>query len=64
MDCRVIGSAGNAKKIAWLREKAHVDEVFNYNETEDLSGELGALAPNGIDVYFDNVGGEHLEAAL
>ncbi len=64
MDCRVIASAGNAKKIAWLREKAHVDEVFNYNATEDLSGELGALAPNGIDVYFDNVGGEHLEAAL
>lgn len=64
MDCRVIGSAGNAKKIAWLSEKAHVDKVFNYNETEDLSGELGALAPNGIDVYFDNVGGEHLEAAL
>jgi NADPH-dependent curcumin reductase CurA len=32
MDCRVIGSAGKAKKIAWLREKAHVDECFNYNE--------------------------------
>lgn len=64
MDCRVIGSAGKAKKIAWLREKAHVDEVFNYNETDDLSAELGVLAPNGIDVYFDNVGGEHLEAAL
>lgn len=64
MDCRVIGSAGNAKKIAWLSEKAHVDKVFNYNETEDLSGQLGTLAPNGIDVYFDNVGGEHLEAAL
>ena len=64
MDCRVIGSAGNAKKIAWLREKAHVDEVFNYHESDDLSAKLGSLAPNGIDVYFDNVGGEHLEAAL
>ena len=64
MDCRVIGSAGKAKKIAWLREKAHVDEVFNYKTTENLSAELGSLAPNGIDVYFDNVGGEHLEAAL
>lgn len=64
MDCRVIGSAGKAKKITWLREKAHVDEVFDYNETDDLSAELGALAPNGIDVYYDNVGGEHLEAAL
>ena len=64
MDCRVIGSAGKAEKIAWLREKAHVDEVLNYNETDDLSAELGSLAPKGIDVYFDNVGGDHLEAAL
>ncbi len=64
MDCRVIGSAGKAKKIAWLRGKAHVDAVLNYNETYDLSVELGLLAPNGIDVYFDNVGGVHLEAAL
>jgi NADPH-dependent curcumin reductase CurA len=64
MDCRVIGSAGKATKIAWLREKAHVDEVINYHETDDLSAELAKLAPNGIDVYFDNVGGEHLEAAI
>lgn len=64
MDCRVIGSAGKAEKIAWLREKAHVDEVFNYHEADDLSAVLGKLAPKGIDVYFDNVGGEHLEAAL
>lgn len=64
MNCRVIGSAGKAEKIAWLREKAHVDEVLNYKETDDLSAELGSLAPKGIDVYFDNVGGDHLEAAL
>lgn len=64
MNCRVIASAGKAKKIAWLRENTLVDEVFNYNETNDLSATLGALVPNGIDVYFDNVGGEHLEAAL
>ncbi len=64
MDCRVIGSAGKAEKIAWLREKAHVDEVFNYHDTDDLSAELRKLAPKGIDVYFDNVGGDHLEAAI
>ncbi len=64
MDCRVIGSAGKASKIAWLREKAHGDEVFTYKKTESLSAKPGSLAPNGIDVYFDNVGGEHLEAAL
>ena len=64
MDCRVIGSAGKPKKITWLQEKAHVDEVLNYHETDDLSADLGELAPNGIDIYFDNVGGEHLEAAI
>ncbi|MCL4120063.1 UNVERIFIED_CONTAM: hypothetical protein GTU68_011764 [Idotea baltica] len=63
-DCFVIGSAGTAEKIAWLKKKANVDEVFNYKETQDLSAKLGELAPKGIDVYFDNVGGDHLEAAL
>lgn len=64
MNCRVIGGAGKAEKIKWLIEKAHVDEAFNYKETEDLSAKLRSLAPEGIDVYFDNVGGNHLEAAL
>ncbi|TWU25111.1 putative NADP-dependent oxidoreductase YfmJ [Novipirellula galeiformis] len=63
-DCRVIGSAGKSEKIDWLREQAKVDEVINYKETNDLTKALGELAPEGIDVYFDNVGGEHLEAAL
>jgi NADPH-dependent curcumin reductase CurA len=64
MDCRVIGSAGSQEKVAWLKQKAHVDDVLNYKKTDDLSKELGKLAPDGIDVYFDNVGGVHLEAAL
>lgn len=64
MDCRVIGSAGRAKKIAWLREKAHVDEVFNYKETDDPSAKLGSLTPDGIDGYFDNVGGGVFVAVL
>lgn len=63
-DCRVIGSAGKAEKVQWLKEKARVDAVINYNETSDLVGDLRTYAPDGIDVYFDNVGGEHLEAAL
>lgn len=63
-NCRVIGSAGKEEKIQWLREKAGVDAVINYKTTDDLSAELGKLAPDGIDVYFDNVGGEHLEAAI
>ena len=56
--CRVIGSAGSAEKIAWLRELGF-DEVFDYRETSARE----ALR-DGIDVYFDNVGGETLEAAL
>ncbi|EAQ77672.1 NADP-dependent oxidoreductase [Blastopirellula marina] len=63
-NCRVIGSAGKAEKIAWLKEKGGVDAVINYKQTEDLAGELAQLAPDGIDVYFDNVGGDHLEAAI
>ena len=62
--CRVIGSAGKEDKIEWLKQKAGIDTVINYKTTEDLSKELGMLAPDGIDVYFDNVGGTHLEAAI
>lgn len=63
-DCKVIGSAGKDEKIEWLKEKAGVDAVINYKTTENLSKELGRLAPDGIDVYFDNVGSDHLEAAI
>jgi len=56
--CRVIGSAGSAAKAAWLEELGF-DEVFDYNETDTKE----ALR-DGIDVYFDNVGGSTLEAAL
>lgn len=62
--CRVIGSAGSPAKLEWLKEAAGVDAVINYKETDDLVGELKRHAPDGIDVYFDNVGGDHLEAAL
>ncbi|MGZ8688167.1 MAG: NADP-dependent oxidoreductase [Gaiellaceae bacterium] len=56
--CRVIGSAGTPEKVAWLRELGF-DEVFDYRETETRD----ALR-EGIDVYFDNVGGSTLEAAI
>lgn len=62
--CRVVGSAGSAAKVAWLRDEAGVDAAFNYREVPDLKTELARHCPNGIDVYFDNVGGGHLEAAL
>jgi len=63
-DCKVIGSAGKDEKIEWLMEKAGIDAVINYKTTDNLAEELGKLAPDGIDVYFDNVGGDHLEAAI
>ncbi|MBL0886942.1 NADP-dependent oxidoreductase [Myceligenerans indicum] len=60
---RVIGSAGSAEKVKLLTEKYGYDAAFNYKDG-DVRGQLAAAAPEGIDVYFDNVGGDHLEAAL
>jgi len=59
---RVIGSAGSAAKLAWLEELGF-DETFDYHEARPRKA-LRELAPDGIDVYFDNVGGETLEAAV
>lgn len=60
---RVIGSAGSAEKIELLTSKYGFDAAFNYKDG-DVSGQLAEAAPEGIDVFFDNVGGDHLEAAL
>jgi NADPH-dependent curcumin reductase CurA len=60
---RVVGSAGSDEKVAYLLQELGLDGAFNYKSgpvTELLTRE----APDGIDVYFDSVGGEHLEAAL
>ena len=59
---RVIGSAGSAEKVRWLRELGF-DAAFNYRDGP-VREQLREAAPDGIDVYFDNVGGDHLEAAL
>jgi NADPH-dependent curcumin reductase CurA len=59
----VIGSAGGAEKAAYLKEIG-VDHVIDYKAESDLTAALLRAAPDGIDVYFDNVGGTHLEAAL
>jgi NADPH-dependent curcumin reductase CurA len=59
----VIGSAGGADKIAFLKEIG-VDHTIDYKAEKDLTAALLKAAPNGIDVYFDNVGGDHLIAAL
>jgi NADPH-dependent curcumin reductase CurA len=64
MDCRVVASAGSAEKVQWLIEEASVDAAFNYKEVDHLRRELGRHCPDGIHIYFENVGGDHLEAAL
>jgi NADPH-dependent curcumin reductase CurA len=61
--CRVIGSAGSAEKVKFLREECAFDVAFNYKVGPVLE-HLHREAPDGIDVYFDNVGGKTLEAAL
>ncbi len=63
-DCRVIASAGSDEKVTWLLETAKVDAAFNYKKINDLETELRKHCPNGLDIYFENVGGKHLEAAL
>lgn len=60
--CRVIGSAGSEEKLAWLRDLGF-DAIFNYREQRPREA-LAELAPEGIHMYFDNVGGDHLEAAI
>ena len=59
----VVGSAGGADKVAFLKEIG-VDAAIDYKAAPDLTKALLAAAPKGIDAYFENVGGEHLEAAI
>jgi len=61
--CYVVGSAGSPEKVRVLVEELGFDAAFDY-KNGDIPAQLRAVAPDGIDVYFDNVGGDHLEAAL
>ncbi|MBZ4017983.1 NADP-dependent oxidoreductase [Streptomyces purpurogeneiscleroticus] len=60
---RVIGSAGSDEKVKVLLEEYGFDAAFNY-KNGPVKDQLKEAAPDGIDVYFDNVGGDHLEAAI
>jgi len=60
--CRVLGCAGSAEKVAWLEELGF-DHPFDYRD-HTLRDAVAAAAPDGIDIYFDNVGGDQLEAAI
>jgi len=61
--CRVIGIAGGPNKCAWLTKEARFDAAIDYKR-EDVGARLRELAPQGVDVYFDNVGGAILDAVL
>ena len=62
--CRVVGIAGSDEKNDYLRNELSVDETINYKTMDDVSEALKAACPQGIDVYFDNVGGEVSDAVL
>ncbi len=61
--CRVIGIAGGRDKCAWLTDEAHFDEAIDY-KNEDVDARLEELCPDGMDVFYDNVGGRVLNSAL
>lgn len=60
---RVVGSAGSAEKVAWLTGELGYDAAFNYKDGPVVD-QLRAAMPGGVDCYFDNVGADHLEAAI
>ncbi len=62
--CRVVGSVGSEAKAQWLLDVAGVDDVILYKQESDLTAAVAAKCSKGVDVYFENVGGAHLEAAL
>ncbi|XP_047333665.1 2-alkenal reductase (NADP(+)-dependent)-like [Impatiens glandulifera] len=65
LGCYVVGSAGSSEKVDLLKNKFGFDEAFNYKEEEeDLNAALKRYFPDGIDIYFENVGGKMLEAVL
>lgn len=61
--CRVVGIAGGAEKCQWLLEACKLDAVIDY-KSEDLSTQIAKLCPDGVNVFFDNVGGDTLEAGI
>ncbi|XP_034686109.1 2-alkenal reductase (NADP(+)-dependent)-like [Vitis riparia] len=64
LGCYVVGSAGSKEKVDLLKTKFGFDEAFNYKEEKDYDACLKRYFPEGIDIYFDSVGGKMLDAAL
>ncbi|KAK9997630.1 hypothetical protein SO802_022316 [Lithocarpus litseifolius] len=64
LGCYVVGSAGSKEKVDLLKNKFKFNEAFNYKEEPDLDATLKRYFPEGIDIYFENVGGKMLDAVL
>ncbi|MCP9200360.1 NADP-dependent oxidoreductase [Gramella sp. GC03-9] len=62
--CKVVGIAGSDEKIQHIKEKFGFDDGINYKTTKDMKKAIEEACPEGVDVYFDNVGGEILDATL
>lgn len=58
LGCRVVGIAGTDEKVEMLKSKFGFDEAINYNTVKDMTKAIADACPNGVDVYFDNVGGD------
>ena len=62
--CRVTSAAGTDAKVAYLLDELDFDAAFNYRSVENIGAGLDQVCPDGIDIYFENVGGEMLDAVL
>ncbi len=62
--CRTVGMSSSEEKCAWLRDELNYDAAVNYRAGEDLSSQLEHQFPDGLDIYFDNVGGALLDTAM
>ena len=62
--CRVVGITGDDAKVSYLLEELKFDAALNYKATSDLEAAITSACPSGVDVYFDNVGGEISDAVI
>ena len=64
LGCKVIASTGSDEKVEWLMNDLKIDHAFNYKKVDNIVLYLKEICPDGFDLYFDNVGGDFLEAAI